>query len=64
MTTQISSKVANFEHMISLGNVILCHKDIHSLLLEWFITIPISTGIFERASDIIHDSLMVNTASF
>ena len=54
----------NFEHQISLGNVPLCPKDIHSLLLECFITSLRCIHMMRRASDSISDPLVANTVSF
>ena len=36
--SQVSSKITNLRHHISKGNVILCRKDRHPLLLKYFIT--------------------------
>ena len=51
-------------HQISLGNVMLYCKVMHSLLLECFITYLIYIGMIEGASGNVSDPLMVNTVSF
>ena len=62
--SQISSKISNFEHQISLGNVTLSCKDIHPLLIECFPTSCRCIRMMKIASVEICDPLVVNTVSF
>ena len=61
---QISSTITNFGHQISLRNTTLCHKDIHPLLLECFLTFLRWMRVVGRASGDIPDLLIVITVSF
>ena len=62
--SQISSKISNFEHQISLGNVTLWCKNIHPLLLECFPTSCWCIRMIRIASAEICDPLVFNTVSF
>ena len=56
--SQISKK-NQFWHQISMGNMTLCSKDRHPLLLEYFSTSPICIGMIWRVSDCISDPLLL-----
>ena len=62
--SQISSIITNFGHQIGLEDVILCLKDRHSLLREWFITSPRCIQMIRSASDRIYNPLTVIMVSF
>ena len=53
--SQMSRKISMFWHQISMGNLTLCRKDIHTLLLEYFPTSLICIRMIWRASDCILD---------
>ena len=61
---QISSKMPNFEHQIILGDGAICHKDMHIMLLECFLTPCRCIRMVGRASGGISNPLMVNKLSF
>ena len=57
--SQISSKIINYGQQISLGNVTLCRKDMHSLLLECPPTSLKYIRMLWRVSGMIFDPPMV-----
>ncbi len=58
------SKISNFGHQISPWYMMLCHKDMHPLLLASFITSHYGIRMIRSAPDRISGPLMVNTVSF
>ena len=62
--TQVFSNISNFGHHISLGNVMLCCKDMHPLLLECFPTTSRCMGMTGSDFDSLYDPQMVITVLF
>ena len=62
--SQITRKLTNFGHQNSPGNVAMCHKDRHPLLLECFVTFLGCIKRIARDPGSISDPLMGNTVSF
>ena len=59
--SQVSSKISDSGQYINMENMILCCKDIHSLVLECFITSLRCTRMVGRSSDSVSESPMVIT---
>ena len=57
---QIPSKISHFGHQISIRTVTLCHKDMHSLLLDCILATLHCQGMIKSVSDSKSDPLMVN----
>ena len=54
----------DFEHPLSTGNVLLCYKERHLLLMKGSITFLTCVKMGERAIDSIYKPLMVHNVLF
>ena len=61
---QISNNISSFGYPPSKGNVMMCYKEIHALLLNYSMPSLKYIGIVGRATGILYESLMAYNMSF